>query len=127
MKPLEPDPRLEAESISAYRPADEEKAQAAVEAYFGRELKDPYSAVWKFTPLKRSDGRLLGGIGLSTMRPGWFMCGSVNAKNSFGGYVGEAWFIAHFDAATGTKVDQAYLKETREGGIVQGICATLYR
>lgn len=48
-----------------------------------RALRDPYSAVFKDEALYRSDD------------PAAFaLCGTINSKNAYGGYVGEAPFIS---------------------------------
>ena len=52
-------------------------------------LSDPYSAVYTFSSPQKSWNR-------STGQPiyGWRVCGTVNAKNKFGGYVGATPFYA---------------------------------
>ena len=53
-----------------------------VRAYFSRSLFDPYTAVYTFeSPVK---GRIGGGPSPF----GWIACGTLNAKNRMGGYVG---------------------------------------
>lgn len=54
-----------------------EKAKNSVR----NELKDPYSAQFSGIKVKRNE-------------QGGFVCGMVNAKNSFGGYVGNELFMA---------------------------------
>lgn len=60
-----------------------ENAQQVVKDYFARTLYDPYSAVYTFNygPERASH------TGLGTTI-GWFVCGTLNAKNRLGGYVG---------------------------------------
>lgn len=60
-----------------------ENAQQIVKDYFARTLFDPYSAVYTFDfgPARASH------TGLGTTI-GWFVCGTLNAKNRMGGYVG---------------------------------------
>lgn len=71
------------------RPSDEE-AQRIVRAYFDARLKDPYSARWAFTfPLIRGGWYFLAGRDF-----GWVQCGTINAKNSYGGYIGRKHFFA---------------------------------
>jgi hypothetical protein len=56
--------------------------RAAIDAALVQRLKDPDSRriAWRSTPL------------------GSLVCGTVNARNSFGGYTGEQPFLAYFDA-----------------------------
>lgn len=59
-----------------------------VKHFFNQTLKDPYSAVYRIgTPRKgvATKGLIFGGGKVY----GWIMPVGVNAKNSFGGYVGE--------------------------------------
>lgn len=62
---------------------------AAAKAIIERKLKDPMSAQWaELFKVKTKDGE--------------FVCGAVNSKNSYGGYVGSRGFIfdARFNTAT---------------------------
>lgn len=64
-----------------------ENAQQLVKEHFAKTLYDPYSAVYTFDyGPERGYWR-----GLTTT-VGWVVCGSVNAKNRFGGYVGAKRF-----------------------------------
>ena len=77
---------------TATPPESQKDAEAMVIAFFAETLKDPESARYTFRPIKR---------GWITARPnirwfGWFICGTINAKNSYGGYVGRRPFIVHF-------------------------------
>lgn len=55
---------------------------AEVKAAVKAELKDPQSAQFRgLKPLKDDEGKVYG------------YCGWVNAKNSYGGYVGESFFL----------------------------------
>lgn len=57
-----------------------------IKNYYGKSLFDPYSAVFTFSqPQKAWNG--WGGT-----KFGWAVCGSLNAKNRFGGYVGATPF-----------------------------------
>jgi hypothetical protein len=53
-------------------------------------LRDPYSAVYTF----ERPVRAWGFFGEDPIR--WVVCGTVNAKNAFGGYVGAKHFMAHY-------------------------------
>lgn len=62
--------------------------QEQIKAYMATRLKDPYSAVYTFTPARRGfwqDGLIYGG----KKHFGYIEVIGVNAKNSFGGYTGE--------------------------------------
>jgi hypothetical protein len=75
--------RLTPEQIRAGDPGPyPENYQQITKDYFSKMLFDPYSAVFTFEePLK---GWISGG----PSRFGWFVCGTYNAKNRMGGYVG---------------------------------------
>jgi hypothetical protein len=62
--------------------------EAPIRAYFAPQLKDPYSAVYQFeAPVRAWD---------HYDNVTWAVCGTVNAKNSFGANVGARPFIALF-------------------------------
>jgi len=64
-----------------------ENAQQLVRDHFAQTLFDPYSAVYTF-----NYGPERGvWVGLGTDY-GWIMCGTLNAKNRLGGYVGAKRF-----------------------------------
>jgi hypothetical protein len=78
-------PRV-AKSNSAAVPAEDFTAAKAV---IQRKLKDPMSAQWsELFKVKTKEGE--------------FVCGAVNSKNSYGGYVGSSGFIfdVRFNTAT---------------------------
>lgn len=60
-----------------------------VKANFETTLFDPYSAVFRFT---RTPTRGYGGSVVGGAKIGWVVCGTVNAKNRMGGYVGAKYF-----------------------------------
>jgi hypothetical protein len=60
--------------------------EAPVRAYFAPQLKDPYSAVYQFEAPVQAFGQ----------HAIWAVCGTINAKNSFGEYVGAKPFIVLF-------------------------------
>lgn len=72
-----------------YGPPPEQHHQLFVAA-ISAALKDPYSAHYQVAPPSHGWRRLSGGI-----EYGWYVCGLVNAKNSYGGYVGytPAWIF----------------------------------
>jgi hypothetical protein len=60
--------------------------ESIAKAYFAKTLFDPYSAVYTFSePVK--------GKFPTKPRYAWAVCGTVNAKNRFGGYVGVMPFV----------------------------------
>jgi hypothetical protein len=61
----------------------------AVKAVIERKLKDPMSAQW-------------AGLFKVKTKEGEFVCGAVNSKNSYGGYVGSRGFIFDVRFSTGT-------------------------
>jgi hypothetical protein len=68
-------------------PVAQADAEAKARDYLATHLKDPYSAVYTWQPVDSGWVKappLLGG-GIDA---GWVLKGTVNAKNSFGGYVG---------------------------------------
>jgi hypothetical protein len=73
-------------------PADYE---TQIRDYFRSSLFDPYSAVYETRKPVRGWGRADDGV----MRVFWAVCGTVNAKNRFGGYVGQRPFLAMFNQA----------------------------
>lgn len=58
-------------------------AESAAKAIVSESLKDPTSAKW-------------GKIEVAKLHEGYVACGTVSAKNSFGGYTGDAHFRAMF-------------------------------
>jgi hypothetical protein len=70
-----------------------ENYKEIVTAYYNQTLFDPYSAVIKFTrePVECFMEKGLLEIGFIS---GWVVCGTINAKNRFGGYVGTELFSA---------------------------------
>lgn len=57
---------------------------------FATSLFDPYSAVFSFT---RTPTKGYGGSPVAGAKIGWIVCGTVNAKNRMGGYVGTKPFV----------------------------------
>lgn len=68
-------------------PIDQPNAMTIAAQFMATHLKDPMSAQWQCSDVAQqyvSNGRLRGGGTLY----GWGLQCSINAKNSFGGYVG---------------------------------------
>lgn len=76
-------------------PADYDRQ---VRAYFEENLKDPSSAIVKEARApRRAAHRLDGGFrGRLWSDPAWWVCYKVNAKNSYGGYVGNHLYMFAF-------------------------------
>jgi hypothetical protein len=118
--------QAESPSKLAKRPLTDQAAQQAVMTYFENELKDPESARYRFMQLKLGTGVFSDGFATTMLKPGWYVCGRVNARNSFGGYPGETAFLAHFDAATGEAVDEGYIKDIKTDVDVLSACDRFY-
>ena len=84
-----------------------EVVESAVKAYFGNELRDPESARFTFDrPVKAVIQ------GPNTRIEAVWVCGTVNAKNAYGGYVGRRTYLALFqgdEVTRGTIVDRYHL------------------
>ena len=105
---------------NAAPPPSKLAAQMAAKNYFNSSLKDPYSAKYKFyepvnSHLILDDARKFG----------WFICGVVNAKNSYGGYTGDSIFLAFLDPNDGTRVIDGSI-ESDKYKIVEPWCAKVY-
>jgi hypothetical protein len=105
--------------------------QDAAVAWLQENLKDPDSARYRgFRPpvagvlalpnLNARGGQDFEHFG-STRRAGWFMCGQVNAKNSYGGYTGFEPFMVYFSPADPSIVTDGWI-----GDIVGDWCRGLY-
>ncbi|HEM8621104.1 hypothetical protein [Citrobacter amalonaticus] len=82
--------------ITACKPSDEEMIKFG-ESLVKQSLKDPESA--KFNSFYRQFG---DGVG--------YVCGTVNAKNSYGGYVGNRNYYVHLTVKDGKVVDNSPVK-----------------
>ena len=69
-----------------------ENYEEIVKAYFSRILKDPYSAVYRFEKPYKAYLREAPVSGGAPRTFGYIVEVGVNAKNSFGGYVGEKYY-----------------------------------
>ncbi|WP_426287492.1 hypothetical protein [Luteibacter sp. E-22] len=79
--------QAEVASLQYGPPIAQEDAEAQAKAYLSKHLKDPYSAVFTWQKVDKGWVKappILGG-GIDA---GWVLKGTVNARNSFGGYVG---------------------------------------
>jgi hypothetical protein len=83
---------------TAVEPSSEAAAEKAAAAYISDMLVDPDSA--KFTFLAYRRGHKIQAPFYDQNRMfGFFMCGTVNAKNRMGGYSGRSTFVVFFDPA----------------------------
>ena len=57
--------------------------ETIIKDHYSRSLFDPYSAVYTFNNPRKGWRSQFG-----TVKYGWVVCGSINAKNRYGGYVG---------------------------------------
>lgn len=70
-------------------------AESQIKSYFGRVLKDPYSARYGFSPVEK--GYIVGNaIQGKPLYAGFIVYAKVNAKNSYGGYVGDKGYLFLF-------------------------------
>lgn len=87
----------ELSGINYGEPVLQDDAERQAQEFMATQLKDPYSAVYAWQPVHTGWVKappLFGG-GMDT---GWVLKGTVNAKNSFGGYVGAKPYQFMFDA-----------------------------
>ena len=83
-----------------------------IKAYYSNTLFDPYSAQYTFEePIKRyvRAGEIFG----------WAVCGTINAKNRFGGYVGaERYWVM---------ISYGEVKRDFTDFLAEAACKTLYK
>jgi len=89
---VEPPP-LDLSAVSIGPPPEDYATQ--IREYFKPSLLDPYSAVYEMRSPVRGWERANDGV----MRVIWAVCGTVNAKNRLGGYVGQRPFLTMFHQA----------------------------
>ena len=84
-------------------PASNKAVMETAKAEMFNRLKfyDPYSVVVELREAKLGAKRTLKMLGYDDRSDGptggWFICGTYNAKNRLGGYVGEDWFSVLLD------------------------------
>ena len=91
--------------------APEFDAVAMAKTVVSRDLKDPASAQW-------------GEIKATKFHEGYVACGTVNAKNGFGGYTGDAQFRAAFTKDGEGTADVA--DDPRYGILVAAGCSIIF-
>lgn len=103
-------------------PGNRAKAEKAATEYITNILKDPDSARFRF-PLPP----IAGSISTMVLRQsGYFLCGEVNGRNSYGGFTGFKPFLVIFTDITLSKVDQG-VAESPGSGVVRDWCSAIYR
>lgn len=79
----------------------QDEAESQIKSYFNRSLKDPLSAQYTFSEVKK--GYMIGNaFEGKPLYAGYVVMASVNAKNSYGGYTGAQSY--HFLFQSGTLV-----------------------
>ncbi len=86
-----------------YGPPPPDNHQEIVRAAINRRLSDPTSGIFEFGPPSKgyTKGSQMHGTDQAF---GWRVCGSVNSKNRFGGYVGDVPFLALFQGEQVTQL-----------------------
>ena len=112
-------PHVTAEQLAAYHRLDDAQAFAAAKAALLAEMKDPPSA--RITGLKRraasgnEDKWVLAGTD--------YVCGSVNAKNSYGAYTGNRSFL--YFPANGKLMIEFPTTDSHANRLLNGIYVSL--
>lgn len=111
-----PPPKSDSEIANAYygRKLDQSECQEAAKRSIGKELKDPYSAQYRFTDCRKNYLNQYGKYYF-----GYHIGGLVNAKNGYGGYVGETRFDVIIQ--DGTVIARCIAKANHKTG-----CSTPY-
>jgi hypothetical protein len=104
----------------AARPPSDEDARKAVVERFQRGLGD--SARFAHGPLVNSVVVTSGGTKLA----GWFMCGTIDAKDGAGTYSGPRTYMAEFDPVRGNDVLGSFM-DRGDGEVVAGWCQQVHR
>lgn len=89
--------------------------ESIVKRHLSNSLKDPDSAQYRFLNTPKSGWNGLGGV-----KYGWIVCAQVNAKNSYGGYVG--FRPAYFMIKNGLVIDATVGDGNYGDAIAQGKC-----
>lgn len=103
-------------------PGNRAKAEKAAADYIAGILKDPESARFRFQfpPIAGSIS------GMSLHRSGYFLCGEVNARNSYGGYGGFKPFLVIFQDINLHSVAEGTV-ENPGSQVVNDWCGAIYR
>lgn len=102
------------ENVENGPPITQEDAEAKAKEFLDGVLKDPYSAVYSWEPVQAGwwkDGLLYGG----KKHVGWVLKGTVNSKNSYGGFVGQTpiAFVFRDGAITAAYMERRGRSNTR--------------
>lgn len=88
-----------------------ENYKELIKTEIGKKLLDPYSAQYEFEePKKWTIPKNTGMLILE--QTGDMVCGTVNAKNKFGAYVGKEKFLAMFDERVSKATNTRLLTQT---------------
>lgn len=93
-------------------PADYENI---IKGYMRTILKDPDSARYQFLNTPKTGWNGFGG-----KKFGYVVCAYINAKNSYGGYVGNR--MSHFMIKNGRVIDASHGDGNYGDAMVQGMC-----
>lgn len=104
----------------AVRPDSAAEAEGAAADAVRAVLIDPQSAQFEFQEPVRS------AYANGQRRFGWFLCGTVNSKNRFGGYIGRIPFIAYFDPDDPSEAELLRMSDYDTPFYVQGDCEDVY-
>ena len=110
----------------ALQPSSQAAIEHAVVTYFSDILVDPDSA--KFRLLPPMQGHVIRGTFYDQNRMfGWFVCGTVNAKNRMGGYAGQSEFFAYFNPARRDEIAFATIDRPGAERAATNSCQDVYR
>jgi hypothetical protein len=93
---------LATSALASCGPSPDQKAIAASELAVKNSLTDPNSAEFE------------GELVFQHPITGFSVCGRVNAKNTFGGYIGYRWFYATFDSSVDTEPSDVAVADTED-------------
>lgn len=117
-----PPPTPEQISAADYgAPVNQSFAEGEIKKYWEKVLKDPYSAQYRFEPLAKGYDQASRSYQQRTAF-GYLLVGTVNAKNSFGGYVGAKPFRGLFRNGKMVSLwayDEEVAKLTGGSGLIQ--------
>jgi hypothetical protein len=116
MEAAEPTPPNAPDPATRVRPVipNQRAVERSIRRRLERVLLDPESARYEFFPFWTEP---------DAQKPIYFMCGTVNAKNRFGGYTGRSAFLAYISRTDPTAVDALMFEWEGALGLVMGeIC-----
>lgn len=119
--PAYPTPADKQEVASAKAPSSQAAAEATAASVIKAQLRDPESARITFSPVKHGTVILF-----DIHNNGYFLCGTVNAKNAYGGYAGAedyVVYLSHFYPDS----DGTAVLDTHGTGALHNVCLTFWR